>query len=410
MVRIEYMRLSELKANPRNPKSHDVGAIQASVGRFGFRDAVILDERTGQILSGHGRVETLARMAADGSSPPGGVEVVDGQWSVPVQRGWASASDAEADAFVIAINRTTQLGGWDEEKLERLLVDLAAQSALAGTGYDGDDVDRIINEATQAAIGLTDPDELPEVDAITVKTGDLFELGDHRLLCGDSSDDAMVARVMGTDLATCTWTDPPYGVEYESKAGKVHNDGRDGLELLLRKAFAVCFRVSAEGAAIYVSHPSGDHTKTFVNEFSASGFRWKQHLPWIKDAFVLGHSDYHYQHEMIIYDLKPGQGRWGRGAQGWFGDNSQTSVLAFPKPKRSEAHPTMKPVELIEACLRNSSAPGHIVFDPFSGSGSTLMACERLQRKARAIELDPTYVQRTIARWEAFTGRKAVKS
>lgn len=237
--------------------------------------------------------------------------------------------------------------------------------------------------------------------------------GPSGLLC-DGCDaklpktEADVDRVMAGEAADLVWTDPPYGVDYESKAGKVHNDGAEGLPALLRGAFASCFRVMKPGAFAYIAHPPGANSLVFYDEVRAAQFVFKEGLVWVKDSLVLGHADYHYQHEPIIYAMKPAKaGRRGRGGEGWYGDNSQVSIFTIPKPKRSDEHPTMKPVELVEAMVRNSSAPGHLVFEPFNGSGTTLMACERLGRRCRAIELSPVYVARTVARWEAFTGKKA---
>lgn len=411
--RIEWLRLSEVKKADANPKQHDIGEIVTSVRLRGFVELPALDERTRKLVAGHGRIEALVAMKKARAELPKGLKVAeDGEWLVPVLCGWASRDDADAKAYLVASNRLTEIGGWDDAQLSSMLADLARSGpdALLGTGYDADDVDRMLNEMAEVAKGETDPDAVPAVDVPWVKRGDLFHLGDHRLMCGDSTDAGDVSTLIDGSTIDCVWTDPPYGVDYEGKAGAIMNDGKAGLEALLRSVFGRCFEVLKPGGAIYVAHPPGDNTKTFVNTFIDAGFRWKQHLPWVKDSFVLGHSDYHYAHEMIIYGCKPGEGRWGRGGIGWFGDNSQTSVFTFPKPKRSEEHPTMKPVELVEACLRNSSAPGHRVFEPFSGSGTTLMACERLGRQARAMELDPKFAQVAIERWQAFTGKQAVKA
>lgn len=412
--RIEYLTLASLKPHPRNPKDHDIGEICRSITRFGFNDAVIIDERTSRLVSGHGRVEALRALAkewrpTEGGKLPEGIKLQAGEWCVPVQRGWASRDETEAEAFIVAANRLVEIGGYNDENLEAILRDLAAANALDGVGFDRDDVDRLINEAQRAALGATDPDEVPDVGEVTVKPGDLYALGEHRLLCGDSTFSADVERALAGVKADGTWTDPPYGVSYESKAGKVHNDGADGLEALLEKVFTEVQRVLKPGGFLYVAHPAGANSLVFFRVV-AKLFTFRQGLAWVKDSLVLGHADYHYMHEPIIYAMKAAEsGRRGRGGSGWYGDNAQTSVFAFPKPKRSADHPTMKPVELVEAMLKNSSAPGHVIFEPFSGSGTTLMACERLQRKCRAIELDPVYVQRTIARWEAYTGLKASK-
>jgi DNA modification methylase len=407
--RIEYTRLADVRRADVNPKQHDLGEIVTSIRKRGFVELPAVDERTGKLVAGHGRIEALAALKKDGAGLPKGLKQdADGEWLVPVLHGWASKDDADAKAYLVASNRLVEVGGWDDDALNQLLVSIASDGgpdALLGTGFDGDDVDRILNELAKPAEGLAEIDSLPDGDA--VPTGAMYRLGDHTLLCADSTKDESVARVLlggGIDLV---WTDPPYGVSYESAAGKVNNDGKDQLAPLLAAAFAQCFRVLKPGGHIYAAHPAGGHAAIFIDAIRAAGFRIKQNLVWAKDSLVLGHSDYHFQHEPILYAMKPGEGRIGRGGKGWYGDDSQVSVFSFPKPKRSDDHPTMKPVELVEAMLLNSTARGHTVFDPFSGSGTTLMACERLGRKARVIELDPVYVGRTIARWEAFTGRKS---
>jgi DNA modification methylase len=163
------------------------------------------------------------------------------------------------------------------------------------------------------------------------------------------------------------------------------------------------------GAALYVAHPAGQLSVNFALAFQGSGWKLHQGLVWVKDRMVLGHADYHYRHEPILYGYKPGPGRWGRGHQGWHGGNGQDSVLEVPRPAASREHPTAKPVELIIACLAISSARGEVVLDPFAGSGSTLIACEQLGRVARLVEIDPGYSQVILDRWMAFTGVSAVR-
>jgi DNA modification methylase len=298
-----------------------------------------------------------------------------------------------------------------------MLKSLEAQGALEGTGFDEEGVAQVLKDAAAElakAEGLTDADDVPEVgDPGAVVVGDLYQLGNHLLLCGDSTKTWDVDRVTADAPPDMMWTDPPYGVSYVGKtaaAMSIKNDGADGLEELLRGSFGQAFRVLRPGAFIYIAHPPGGLSTTFYREVVDAGFTFKAGLVWVKDSMVLGHSDFHFMHEPIIYALKPARsGRRGRGGTGWYGDDSQVSVFNIPRPKRSDDHPTMKPVELVEAMLKNSSLPGHIVFEPFSGSGTTLMACERMDRKCRAIEIDPVFVNRTIARWEKFTGQKAVK-
>lgn len=181
-----------------------------------------------------------------------------------------------------------------------------------------------------------------------------------------------------------------------------------GLTDLLNGAFGVADEVLEPGAAIYVFHPAGPLSVTFGAQFVSVGWSLRQTLVWLKDSIVLGRSDYHYRHEPILFGYKPGKGRRGRGAAGWYGGNDASSVLEFPRPKASQDHPTMKPVTLLEALLRNSTQRGDVVFDPFLGSGSTLIASERLGRRCIGIDVDPIYVQVAIERWQKFSGRTAV--
>lgn len=410
--RLELMPLAELTGAEKNPKRHDDAGIGASIGRFGYVEPVVLDERTKRIVAGHGRTQSLKVAKAKGEAPPEGVTVgPGGVWLIPVLRGWASRSDTEAEAYLLASNQLTLAGGWDDPELAEMLKSLEAQGALDGTGFDEEAIEQVLKDAAAAlepVEGQSDPDEVPEVESVAVRPGDVYQLGAHRLICGDSTRAEDVDRVLEGAQVDVVWTDPPYGVDYESKAGKVHNDGAEGLGALLQAAFAQCVRVLKPGGFIYVAHPAGTNSLVFYDAVRAAGLSFRQGLTWVKDALVLGHADYHYRHEPIIYAMKPAEaGRRGRGGLGWYGDNAQTSVFEVPKPKRSDEHPTMKPVELIEAMLRNSTAPGHVVFEPFSGSGSTLIACERLGLQCSAVELSPLYVARTIARWEAFTGRQA---
>jgi len=221
-----------------------------------------------------------------------------------------------------------------------------------------------------------------------------------------------MARLMDGVLADCIWTDPPYGVDYVGKTAaalRIVNDGVFADELV-RDAFSVARDHVAEGAPFYCAGPAGPRSLAYQLALVASGFRLHEELIWVKDVFVLGHSDYHYQHEPIFYGYAPGVGRPGRGRHSgtrWYGDNAQSSVLPFDRPKRSEEHPTMKPVELVAHCLANSTPLSGSVLDPFVGSGSTIIASEQLGRRCYATEIDPRYVQVAIERWQAFSGRKA---
>jgi DNA modification methylase len=209
------------------------------------------------------------------------------------------------------------------------------------------------------------------------------------------------------------WTDPPYGVEYVGKTKRaltIEGDGAEGLSALLRESFALATEALAPGAPIYVAHPPGARSLDFVQAFVAAGWRLHQGLVWAKNTIVLGHSDYHYAHEPILYGYTPGAGRPGRGDHAgsrWYGDNSQSSLLTYDKPPSSTEHPTGKPVGLVEQCVSNSTRPGDVVLDPFAGSGSTLIACENLHRRCYAMEIDPGYCDVIVDRWERHTNRTA---
>ncbi len=218
---------------------------------------------------------------------------------------------------------------------------------------------------------------------------------------------------MGAEQASCVWTDPPYGVNYEggTKAKlTIKNDHPDGLKTLLLEAFAAMDGVLVPGGAIYLAHPAGAGSIVFGEAFLAQGWRLHQTLVWVKSKLVPGHSDYHYRHEPILFGYKPApEGRRGRGSRGWYGDNSASSVFEVDTPLRNADHPTSKPVALVEAMVRNSSRTGEIVLDGFLGSGSTLIACEQLGRRCFGIDLDPRYVDVAVRRWEQFTGKTAVR-
>jgi DNA modification methylase len=213
---------------------------------------------------------------------------------------------------------------------------------------------------------------------------------------------------MGDARAACMWTDPPYGVDYTGKtrnALTIANDVPDGLDALLRAAFAQVTAALEPGAPAYVSRPSGREGLTFFHAFLGAGWQL-QELVWMKDSMVVGHSDYHYRHEAILYGWTEGPGRSGRGrhrGSRWQGGNDGTTVFERDRPKASRSHPTTKPVELVTAMLTNSTRPGDLVYEPFAGSGSTLIAADRLSRRCYGIEIDPRYCDVVLSRWERFS-------
>ena len=313
-----------------------------------------------------------------------------------------------------ALRDNAQWGEWEEEELASLLSRLGSEeSNLDVLGFDERDLQKLL-DSIECPPALGDPDDLPALpDEPEAKAGDLWLLGPHRLLCGDATSARDVSVLMGDEQAICLWTDPPYGVEYEGGTKRkltLRNDSAEGLSKLLEESFAALDAALAAGAAVYVAHPPGALSVTFGSRFLAQGWRLHETLVWVKDSLVIGHSDYHYRHEPVLFGYKASQGRRGRGAGGWYGGNDCSSVFEVPRPKASPDHPTSKPVALIEAMVKNSSRSGDVVLDGFLGSGSTLIACERAGRRCFGLEIDPRYVDVAVRRWEAYTGRKAERA
>ncbi len=331
--------------------------------------------------------------------------------------------DQQARRIVAVDNRLADKGGYDEDDLFALLDGL---DDLDGTGYDDADLEQMRRDLYPDE-PLTDPDDVPDapVDPISA-VGQVWELGPHRLLVGDSTDVALVDRALFDGVrADCVWTDPPYGVDYVGKTSEaltIKNDGAKGLEELLDAAFRVVAAVSKPGAPVYVAHADTERV-TFETTMRRAGLIVRQNLVWVKNTLVLGRSDYHYQHEPILTAEAPddedsgpehepvlygftsgGKGRLGRGGARWFGDNKQATVFHYKKPARNGQHPTMKPVGLIAAMLANSCPLGGVVFDPFSGSGSTLIAAHGRGARAFCVELDPRYADVIIRRYQEHTG------
>lgn len=410
----EYMSIDALAEAARNPKKHDEPNLDRSLGRFGFTEPLILDERTQRLVAGHGRLQALKRLRQAGKEPPEGVEQgAAGQWLVPVSRGWSSRSDDDAEAYLLASNQLTIGGGWDNKELGALLLELSEKDPLllAGIGFDDKALMKLLDD-TQPKAGKTDPDDVPDkIGAIFVEPGQMYRLGDHLLYCGDSTQEAPYDALLQGALADIIWTDPPWNVDYgastnpagwSSKHEKIANDNLGEAFPGFCTAFSKAMgKHSKPGAMIYLAM-SAQEWPTIHAALLAAGFHWSSTIIWVKDSLVLSRKDYHTQYEPLWY--------------GWQGDaarlrpledRTQSDVWNVPRPKKSDDHPTMKPVELIERALVNSSMRGDIVLEPFSGSGSVIMACERVGRRARAIEMEPKYVQTTIVRWQEFTGKTA---
>jgi DNA modification methylase len=325
--------------------------------------------------------------------------------------GWEKIPTLRVDleweqARIWALRDNNTYGEWNEPALAELLAELAADGIdLALTGFDTGELDRLLTSFETAS----DPDEEPPLPAKPrSRLGEVFELGPHRVLCGDARDKAAIERLIRGERAEVMWTDPPYGVNYVGKTDqtlRIQNDNPAGIPQLLQDAFAVTDPVLAASARIYLASPGGLPGLVFRQAVVDVGWHLHETLVWCKQAPTLGHSDYQPAHEDILYAWKSGPGRPGRGRHSgskWYGDNAQTTVFHIDRPTRNAVHPTMKPVALIEAMLRNSSRRGDVVLDPFAGSGSTLIACERLGRRCFAVELDPAYCDVIRDRYQEF--------
>ncbi|MDP9233574.1 MAG: DNA modification methylase [Actinomycetota bacterium] len=394
VVELRRVRAGELLPNPRNWRRHPKPqreALRALLSEVGFADAILareLQDGSLEIIDGHLR------------------QSMDAQAMVPVLV--LDVDQDEADKLLATLDPLAAMAIADPEPLRTLLESVKTSSEdvrmlLAGLATAAD---------VHAHLGLVDPDEIPEPSSKPrAKAGDVFALGEHRLICGDARDPALVGRLMGKEPAQLLLTDPPWGVGYSGKTPRklrIENDEEKGLPDLLRAAFASIDTVLAPGAPIYLFHPAGPESMLFTDALRHVGWQMRQGLVWVKDSMVLGHADHHYRHEAILYAAKPGK-PVGRARARWYGGHAETSVFEVPRPKANRDHPTAKPVELVSRLMANSSTFGDVVLDPFLGSGSSLIAAERLSRRLYGVEIDLTYLEVAIARWEAFTGKRAKK-
>ena len=378
--------------NPRKNDGEPVDRVAKSIQRFGFSSPIVCRAQDRRIIAGHTRWKAARKL---------------GLTQVPVR--FVPLDEAEAAALALADNKLTEVTPWDDEALAGVLRDLEAQSVdLDGLGWKSEEIDALIKGLDPEPPAASD--DIPEVQAeVHSKPGEVYALGPHRLVCGDSTKAATWATLMGEERLRMVWTDPPYGVAYVGKtadAMTIENDTLDnaGLDVFLGLVFDEVLKVCLPGSAIYVAAPAGPRGVPFAVQLLARGM-FRQRLVWVKNCMVLGHSDYHYRHEDIYFGYTPGtngQGRLGRGGNGWFGGNAQTSVLEFDKPNRNGEHPTMKPIALVAKCIENSSKPGWLVGEPFGGSGTTLLACAQTGRVARVIELDPRYCDVIRRRWTRY--------
>ena len=379
--------MAELVEHPRNPRRRgSLEVIKESLNRNGQYTPITVNKRTRHVLRGNHTLRAARELGWNTIS----VYLID----IP---------EADEIPIVLVDNRSSDLATYDFPGLADLLAEV---DELAGTGFEQADLKALLSELSDNTPLLED-----EVPALPVeprtKLGDLIALGRHRLICGDASDLETLSRLHGNRSSNLLITDPPFGIDYAGKTDarlKIANDNEAQLTTLLRRAFAAVDPVLLPGSAFYAFHMSGSAGRPLEQALAERGWKPRQQLIWAKDAFVLGHGDYHQRHEEISYGCKAGSRRFGRGGQSWYGGNDQSTVLEVPRPRASRSHPTTKPTELLAIFITNSSRPGEIVLDPFAGSGSLLIACHQLGRDARLVELDPRYCDVIIERFERLTG------
>lgn len=389
--------LSELhpaEYNPRvtlTPADEEYQRIKRSIEQYGYVDPIIINA-DGTIIGGHQRYNILLDLGYDTAQ----VVIVD-------------LDKNSEKALNVALNKIT--GEWDEEKLYDLLQDLDLNGydfSLTGfTRSELEDLEVKLDIEQAAEDEEFDVDQaFEEIEESTTKRGDLWRLGNHRLLCGDARSISDMERLMGGVKADLYLTDPPYNVDYTGKtkdALKIENDKMtdEAFRQFLYDAFLVAKSVMKAGAVFYIWY-AGLKGYDFWGACFDVGWQVRQCLIWAKDILVLGRQDYQWQHEPCLYGWNEG------GSHAWYSDRKQTTLLNFEKPKRSKEHPTMKPIPLFGYQIQNSSKSGDVILDSFGGSGTTLLAAEQLNRAAYVMELDERYCDVIIKRWEQFTGGKAV--
>ncbi len=400
--------IAGLKLYGKNPRRGNVAAIAESLAAHGQYRPIVVRQGTNEVLAGNHTLRAAWQLG----------------W-VEIAATFVAVDDETAARIVLVDNRASDLGTYDDGALAELLAGLPG---LEGTGYDQHDLDRLLDEQLGEDAGRdTEPGPVPAKPRS--RRGDIWQLGAHRLICGDATEPGVVDRLFDLDQAEMIWTDPPYAVAYEAGDGRtITGDERgdeDHYELLLG-ALTLAHTVTRPGGAIYLMAGSSLVGPTALRD---AGWSQRSTLIWVKDSFVLNRQDYHWQHEPIAYGWRPGAGhRWygGFGQKTVVDDDDldgldrtelrnlvrvlqnerNTTVTREPKPARSELHPTMKPVGLVARHIANSTKRSEIVYDPFSGSGSTLVAADNLARRCYAVELERGYCDVIVDRWERHTGGK----
>lgn len=387
---IELRNIETIHPYGKNPRINDnaVDAVAASLKEFGFRQPIVVD-KDGVIVCGHTRYKAAQKL---------------GLTKVPVHVA-KDLSSEQIRAYRIADNKTSDLSDWDYDILPIELSELQdAGFDLGSIGFDETELAKLLN--TEPTQGLTDDDAVPDPPAEPItQPGDLWLLGDHRLLCGDSTNPEDVARLMHGQKADMVFTDPPYNVNYQGGTEDeltIQNDAMsDDDYIAFMDAFFTQFRESVKNtASLYICHASAWQLETEL-ALRRAGFKVRNPIIWAKNCGVFGFARYKFQHEPIFYAHVKGE------SDLWYGDLTQTTVWQEKKPAANRLHPTMKPVEIVQRAVVNSSKLGDLILDLFMGSGTTLIAAQTLDRRCYGMEIDPVYADVVVQRWEQFTGKKA---
>ena len=393
-LKVVYRAVSELIPYARNARTHSdeqVARIAASIKEFGWTNPILIDGSKG-IIAGHGRVLAARKLGLE---------------KVPTIE-LSGLTEAQKRAYILADNRLALDAGWDEEMLKLEFAELEKEGfELSKTGFSDEEIREMMADLDREVDGVEDVETPEPPKNPKTKRGEVWILGTHRLMCGDSTSVEDVQEVMGGVLADLWLTDPPYNVAYQGKtkdALTIQNDEMDdeSFRCFLVSAYSAADSVLKEGAAFYIWHADSEGFN-FRGACRDVGWKVRECLIWSKNTFVLGRQDYQWQHEPCLYGWKEG------AAHNWYSDRSQTTILEFDRPNRNAEHPTMKPVGLFQYLIGNSTKPGDIVLDSFGGSGTTLIACEQSGRSARILELDPCYCDVIIERWQNLTGQRAVR-
>lgn len=394
-LRVESRSIEALIPYAHNARTHSdaqVAQIAASIVEFGWTNPILVDGTSG-VIAGHGRLLAARQL---------------GLATVPIIE-LTHLTLAQKRAYILADNRLAENAGWDEELLALELAELRdADFDLDLIGFSEDELDELLGDGETE--GQTDEDTVPEAESKPIsRAGDVWLCGNHKVICGDATSSEDYAALLGGELIDMTFTDPPYNVDYgNNPRDKIRGTQREILNDNLGTDFggfleSACRQIlDVTKGAIYIAMSSSELDRLQV-AFRTAGGRWSDFIIWAKNQFVMGRADYQRQYEAILYGWKEGNDRF------WCGARDQGDVWFIDRPRKSELHPTMKPVALVERAIRNSSKTGDLILDPFGGSGTTMIACEKTRRRARVIELDPKYADVIVRRWQDYTGRIAVR-